>query len=155
MPKVLYSVKLSDEERKELKKIIKNPKTKPRAQTRARILLLNDEYPKWSAQQISQAVMCSKAMVDATRKGCVERGVIECLSDPKRNRVYERSLDAKGEAMLVTLACSEAPEGRSEWTMQLLADKLIELNCVDTISDETVRRTLKKMRLNLGSKRVG
>jgi len=82
-------------------------------------------------------------------------GVMESLYDKKRNRVYKRSLDAKGEAMLVTLACSEPPKGRSHWTMQLLADKLVELNYVESISDETVRRTLKKMKLNRGNLKVG
>ena len=77
------------------------------------------------------------------------------LYDKKRNRVYERKLDALAEAHLVTLACSNPPEGRSAWTMQLLADELVALNLVDTISDETVRRTLKKMKLSLGIKKAG
>lgn len=150
MPKVKYTIKLSDEEKRELTTIVKSSKTKPRSQTRARILLLTDEYPKWSAEKVAQAVMCSESMVNKTRKNCIEEGVIECLTDKKRNRVYERSLDAKAEAMLVTLACSKAPEGSSKWTMQLLADKLIELDYVESVSDETVRRTLKKMKLSLG-----
>ncbi len=64
-------------------------------------------------------------------------------------------LDAKEESLLVALACSDAPEGRSEWTMQLLADKLVELKVVERISDETVRRVLKKTNLNLGKKSSG
>jgi transposase len=144
MPKIKYIINLSEQEKQKLKAIENNPKTKPRAQKRARILLLCEKYPKWSIEQIAQALICSKSMVNKTKKNCIEQGVMECLTDKKRNRVYERSLDAKGEAMLVTLACSTPPEGRSVWTMQLLADELIELNCVETISDETVRRTLKK-----------
>jgi len=155
MGTIKYIVNLSKEEKIKLKSIINAPKSKPRERTRARIILLSDEYPKWSVKKVSQAIMCSESMVNKTRKNCVEQGVIESLSDKRRNRVYMRSLDAKGEAMLVTLACSKAPEGRSVWTMQLLADKLIELNYVKTISDETVRRTLKKMKLNLGKNRVG
>lgn len=150
MPTVKYTIKLREEEKRELKKIIKSRKTKPRGETRARILLLSDEYLKSNIQRVAQAVMCSKSMVNSTRKKCIEEGVIECLIDKRRNRVYERLLDAKAEAMLVTLVCSKAPEGSSKWTMQLLADELVELNYVDSISDETVRRTLKKMRLSLG-----
>lgn len=155
MSAIKYTINLSEEEKKKLELIIDAAKSKKRARTRARILLLTDSYPKWSAKKVSEAVMCSESMVNKTRKGCVEKGVIECLTDKRRNRVYERSLDAKGEAMLVTLACSDAPEGNSVWTMQLLADKLIELNYVKTISDETVRRTLKKIKLNRGRNKVG
>jgi len=155
MPLIKYTIKLSEKEKKELTAIENNPKMKPRAQKRARILLLCEKYPKWSIEQISQALICSKSMVNKTKKNCIEQGVMECLTDKKRNRVYERTLDAKGEAMLVTLACSTPPEGRSVWTMQLLADKLVELNYVETISDETVRRTLKKTKLNHGKSRVG
>ena len=152
---IKYSIKLSEEEKRKLELIVDAIKSKKRARTRARILLLTDRYPKWSAKKVSEAVMCSESMVHKTRKNCIEQGVIECLSDKKRNRIYERSLDAKGEAMLLTLACSDAPEGSSVWTMQLLADKLIELKYVETISDETVRRTLKKMKLNHGRSKVG
>lgn len=155
MSAIKYTVNLNEEEKKKLEVIIDAPKSKARARTRAKILLLTDSYSKWSAKKVSQAVMCSESMVNKTRKSCVEQGVIECLTDKRRNRVYERSLDAKGEAMLVTLACSDAPEGNSVWTMQLLADTLIELEYVKTISDETVRRTLKKMKLNHGRNRVG
>lgn len=66
MPKVKYTIKLSDEERDELKTIVKSSKTKPRSETRARILLLTDEYLKWSAKKVAQAVMCSESMVNKT-----------------------------------------------------------------------------------------
>ena len=155
MPLIKYVIKLNEEEKEKLKKIENNPKVKPRVQKRARILLLIERHPKWTNQKIADAVLSSRAMVEKTKKNCIEQGVMECLYDKKRNRVYKRSLDAKGEAMLVTLACSEAPEGRSYWTMQILADKLIELKYVDTISDETVRRTLKKTKLNRGNLKVG
>jgi hypothetical protein len=73
----------------------------------------------------------------------------EALKPRKRIRTYERKLDGAGEARLVALACSKAPEGREKWTLQLLADELIVLAVVDDISDETVRRTLKKTNLSL------
>ena len=155
MPKVKYIIKLSETEKEQLKKIEKDPKSKPRTQKRARILLLIEANPKWTNQQVADAVLSSKKMIENTKKKCVEEGVMECLYDKKRNRVYKRSLDAKGEAMLITLACSKPPEGRSRWTMQMLADKLVELNYVESISDETVRRQLKKMKLNHGNLKVG
>ena len=155
MPKVKYVIKLSEAEKEQLKKIEKDPKSKARAQKRARILLLIEAHPEWTNQQIADAVLSSRAMVEKTKKNGVEQGVMECLHDKKRNRVYKRSLDAKGETMLVTLACSKPPKGRSHWTMQMLADKLVELNYVESISDETVRRQLKKMKLNHGNLKVG
>jgi transposase len=150
-----YIVNLSIEEQESLKKIIKSGESKARVQTRARILLLIQEHPSWSNKVISQSLSCSLSTVERTIKRCVEEGLEGALYEKRRNRVYERKLDAMGEAQLVTLACSNPPEGRSVWTMQLLADELISLGYVDTISDETVRRTLKKMQLNLGVKKVG
>jgi len=155
MPAKRYFVNLSNEEKEELKTLISNGKSRARVQTRARILLLCDEHPEWSDTKIAQALLCSVPTVERSRKRCVEEGFKDALYDKKRNRIYERKLDALAEAHLVTLACSAPPEGRSTWTMQLLADELVALKLVDTISDETVRRTLKKMKLNLGVKKAG
>jgi hypothetical protein len=155
MPAKRYFVNLSNEEKEELKTLISNGKSRARVQTRARILLLCDEHPEWSDTKIAQALLCSVPTVERSRKRCVEESFKDALYDKKRNRIYERKLDALAEAHLVTLACSAPPEGRSTWTMQLLADELVALKLVDTISDETVRRTLKKMKLNLGVKKAG
>jgi len=155
MPAKKYFVNLSQEEKDELQTLISSGKSRARVQTRARVLLLCDEHPDWSDKQVSEALLCSVPTVERTRKRCVEESFEDALYDKKRNRLYERKLDALAEAHLVTLACSEPPEGRSVWTMQLLADELVSLNLVETISDETVRRTLKKMKLNLGVKKAG
>ncbi len=155
MPAKRYFVNLSQEEKGELKTLISGGKSRARIQTRARILLLCDEHPDWSDNKVSEALLCSVPTVERTRKRCVEESFEDALYDKKRSRVYERKLDALAEAHLVTLACSKPPEGRSVWTMQLLADELVSLNLVETLSDETVRRTLKKMNLSLGVKKAG
>jgi len=155
MPAKKYFVNLSQEEKKELQTLINSGKSRARVQTRARVLLLCDEYSDWSDKKIAEALLCSVPTVERTRKRCVEESFEDALYDKKRNRIYERKLDAAAEAQLVTLACSTPPEGRSVWSMQLLADTLVALNVVDTLSDETVRRTLKKMKLNLGTKKAG
>ena len=155
MPAKRYFINLSQEEKEELQTLISSGKSRARVQTRARVLLLCDEHSDWSDKKVADAVLCSVPTVERTRKRCVEESFENALYDKRRNRVYERKLDALAEARLVTLACSTPPEGRSVWTMQLLADELVALNVVDTISDETVRRTLKKMKLSLGIKKAG
>ena len=155
MPAKKYFVNLSQEEKDELQALIKSGKTRARVQTRARILLLCDEHSNWSAREIAESLMCSIVTVERVKKHCVENGFEDAVYEKPRNRVYERKLDSLAEAHLVTLACSTPPEGRSVWTMQLLADELVSLKFVDTLSDETVRRTLKKMKLSLGIKKAG
>jgi transposase len=155
MPAKKYFVNLSQEEKEELQTLTKSGKTRARVQTRARVLLLCDEHSDWSARKIAQSLMCSIATVERAKKNCVENGFEDAVYEKPRNRIYERKLDALAEAHLITLACSNPPEGRSVWTMQLLADELVALNLVDTLSDETVRRTLKKTKLSLGTKKVG
>jgi len=155
MPAKKYFVNLSQKEKDELQALIKSGKTRARVQTRARVLLLCDEHSDWSTKQVAQSLMCSVATVERTKKNCIENGFEDAVYEKPRNRMYERKLDALAEAHLVTLACSTPPEGRSVWTMQLLADELVSLKFVDTLSDETVRRTLKKMKLSLGIKKAG
>jgi transposase len=145
-----YPVKLSDSERSELERIVQTGQQKARVRQRAQILLWSDAGK--SDLEIAGLLQRTPLTIARTR----ERWAIEHrLSDhPKRGR--DKRLDGKQEALLVALACSDAPEGRESWTMQLLADKLVELQVIETpISDETVRRTLKKMRLNPGSKNNG
>jgi transposase len=94
------------------------------------------------------------ATVERVRKRFVEEGLEAALNERPRPG-GQRKLDGKQEAFLIALACSTPPEGRRSWTMQLLADKLVELRVIDAISDETVRRTLKKTSLNRGRKSPG
>jgi len=147
-----YIVNLTEEERKYLLELIKKGKSSARKINRAHILLLSDEGK--IDKEIYEALHLSSRMVELTRKKFIEGGVDYALSEVSRPG-QKRKLDGKQEAFLVALTCSEPPEGRIKWTMQLLADKMIELKIVDSISDETVRRTLKKHSLSPGKKSSG
>lgn len=145
-----YPVKLSDSERSELESIVRTGQPKARVRERAQILLWS--HAGKSDLEIAGLLHRTPLTVARTR----ERWATDHrLSDqPKCGR--DKRLDGKQEALLVALACSEAPDERDSWTMQLLADRLVELKVIETpISDETVRRTLKKMNLNPGSKSSG
>ena len=144
---VKYIVNLSVQEREHIYQITSKGKTTGRIVKRAQILLLADEaYPD---ETIATMLKVGESTVHRTRQRCVEEGLESALKE-RRRKGKARLLDGKTEAFLVATACSEPPRGRESGTMQLLADRLVELNLVKSISDETVRRTLKKMRLNLG-----
>ena len=153
MPAKKYRVTLTKEERAELKQLISKGKSAARKLTRARILLLADEEAagqRYKDAEIVTALGVSRPTVERTRRTCVEEGIEAALNHKRPYRRRSKVMDGEVEARLVALTCSDAPEGREKWTMQLLADKLIELKVVETISDETVRTTLKKMNLSLG-----
>jgi transposase len=141
MPQKIYRVYLAEEERKELLNLLKGGIQSSRRLTRARILLLADE--RKSDQTIADMLHVGVSTVGRTRKKFVEGNLEYALGERPRPG-GERKLDGKEEAFLIALACSNPPEGRKMWTMQLLADKLVELKIVDSVSDETVRRILKK-----------
>ena len=155
MPKKKYIVDLTSEEREELEALISSGVAPARKLTRARILLKADEG--WTDKAISEALDVGTATVERVRKRFVEWGGIKAIERRKPRRQYERKLDGDAEARLITLACSEPPEGRTRWTLQLLADKLVTLEAVDieSISYETVRRVLKKTGLSLGAPNDG
>jgi transposase len=143
-----YRVTLEAGEREELAALLGRGKADARRLTHARILLKADEGvggPGWSDSQIAEAVECGTATVERIRKRFVEEGLELALS-PYRTprREYRPKLDGAQEARLIALACSAPPEGRARWTLRLLADVLVELEMVDSISHETVRQTLKK-----------
>lgn len=144
---IKYIVNLSDEEREYLYQVTSKGKTTGRIVKRAQILLLADEgYPD---ETIATMLKVGESTVHRTRQKCVEQGAELALKErPRKGR--EKKLDGKTEAFLVATACSDPPEGRQCWTMQLLAAQLVELNFVESISDETVRQTLKKTSSNLG-----
>ena len=136
-----YIVDLSEDERTELLALLGKGVAPARKLTRARILLLADAGR--TDQEIAAALHVHRVTVERTRRRLVEGGVERALNEQPRPGGRPK-LDGKQEAMLVALACSRAPEGRSRWTLQLLADRLVELAVVDSVSDETVRRALKK-----------
>ena len=121
--------------------------------THARILLLSDENQSGEPmmdQEISRALKVGTATVERVRRRCVEEGVDTALGRREQLRRRQRKLDGQSEAHLIAMAISQPPEGRVNWTMQMLADGLVEREMVDSISPETVRRTLKKTNSSLG-----
>jgi transposase len=147
-----YLVTLSEDERAHLLALTKKGTLSARKLTRAHILLQADAGAMDAA--IAAALHVGIATVERVRKRFVEEGLEGALRERPRPGGH-RKLDGKQEAFLIALACSTPPEGRTCWTMQLLAGKLVELRVVDAISDETVRRTLKKTSSSRGRRRRG
>lgn len=147
-----YTVNLSDEERRYLRDLTTKGQTKARRLRRARTLLLADEGR--TDAFISEALGCGHAIVERTRQRCVEEGLEAALLDKPRPAAAPK-LSGKEEALLVALACSDAPEGRSRWTIRLLVDKMAELTEHTTVSRELVRRSLKKTKRSPGKASSG
>jgi transposase len=149
MPKKIYIVDLMKEERTPLLDLVKSGEHSARKLNRARILLLADEGK--TDEEIAQVLHTSVPTVQRTRRRFVEGNLEGALNErPRLGSRLLKKLDEKGEAILETLARSKPPEGRKRWTLQLLADRLVILNVVDSISRETVRVELKKRDLSLG-----
>jgi transposase len=150
-----YKVTLTAEERQHLHDLIAAGKAAAQKLAHARILLKADAAdggPAWPDGTIAEAVEVSVATIERVRQRFVEQGLEAALGRKKQDRPSrERKLDGRAEAHLIALACSEPPDGRACWTLQLLADKLVELEIVDAVSDETVRRVLKKTNSSPGS----
>ena len=142
-----YSVTLSDGERTQLRTLIRKGTASARSLARARVLLLADEGH--TDAHIAANVHVGTTTVERLRRRCVEEGVLATLHERPRPGGQPK-LDGKQEALLVALTCSEPPDDRPCWTMQLLADRLVAIGVVETISDETVRRVLKKTTSNRG-----
>lgn len=136
-----YRVTLTAQERQQLLEITHQSKVSARRFKRAQILLLADEGH--GDEIIAQMLYVGESTVHRTRQKFVDGGVEFALSEAPRVG-GKRKLDGRAEAFLVATACSEPPLGQGQWTMQMLADRLVEVNLVEQISDETVRRTLKK-----------
>ncbi len=142
-----YLINLNEDERRDLEQITHKGKTPVRKVMRSQILLHADEGKTDKA--VAEALHVAEATVFRTRRRCVEQGLEAALKESPRPG-KRRKLNGKQEAFLVALACSQPPEGRQSWTMQMLADQLVTLDIVDMISDETVRCTLKRGRSSLG-----
>jgi len=149
-----YIVSLSREERDTLTKTIISGRGPARMFTRARILLKADQGdhgPNWSDEQISDALDVTVQTIERVRKQFVEEGFDAVLSRrPYTQKVSRKKIDGNVEAHLIALSCSEPPQGYVRWTLRLLADKIVELGYVETISHEAIRQTLKKTNLNRG-----
>lgn len=147
MPKKKYFVKLTEEQRQELQHLIRRGTTSARVITRARILLKASDG--CTDEEIATALGVGIATTERVRKRFELRGLQGINDLPRPGQ--KPKLDVKAEARLIAEACSQAPEGRKSWTLQLLADRVVELNLADSYSYEAVRRVLKKTKLNLGS----
>lgn len=150
-----YTIKLSKEEIEELTTIIKKGKHTSQAFRSAYILLNCDkgEYsqdPTITNSEIKKILKIGDRTIDRIKKKFLEEGFDEVLERRPSPQNYTKKMDGDLEAKLVTLCCSEPPKGYAKWSLRLLADKLVELNYVDSISHVSVRRALKKTNLSLG-----
>ena len=158
MPKKKHHIRLSVKERASLEALLRRGHCSAQRQCHARILLLADiQGPEegWSDSQIAKAVQTSIPTVERVRRICVEHGLERALERKDPDRQYTRKLDGKGEAQLLALCCGSAPKGHARWTLRLLAERLVELEIVETICHETVRQTLKKTNSSRGKKSSG
>lgn len=142
-----YVVRLEPEERERLQSQVDQGRGSKLERQRARVLLKVDQAdgaPGWTDERVAEFAEVSLSTVHRVRQRCVEEGLDAALHrSPSPHRQY-RKLDGAGEARLIATACSQPPEGRCRWTLTLLADKLVELEVVESISRECVRSTLKK-----------
>ena len=141
-----YIVRLTDEERGALEGVVKKLKGTSQKVRRAQILLKADaDGPAWTDKQIAEAFSCRTKTVENIRQRLVERGFTETLEGKKRTaQSTEKLLDGEQEARVIATRLGPPPKGYGNWTLRLLARKVVELEIVDSISYETVRRTLKK-----------
>ena len=146
-----YVVELTKEERERLLKLISAGEAPARMLNRARVLLkadtgehATDGPAPLADREIASMLETSSATVGRVRERFCRQGIDAVLERSMPDRVYERSFDGRAEARLIALACSEPPEGRARWSMRLLAEEAVELGVVESVSHETVRKTLKK-----------
>jgi Homeodomain-like domain len=153
MRQTKYAVALPEEERAQLQTLVGSGIAAARMLTRARILLKANQGEGgagWSDAAIAGALEVHPTTVARVRRAYVEAGLAAALARKRPDRVYARVLDGVAEAHLVAVACSDPPAGRERWTLRLLADELVRLEVVPTVSYETVRRTLQQTSSNRG-----
>jgi hypothetical protein len=147
MRKTKYAVELPEDERARLRTLVGGGTAPARTLTHARILLKANQGeggPAWTDAAIAGAVEVHPATVARVRRAYADGGLETALARKAPDRVYPRTLDGTAEARLVALACGDPPAGRQRWTLRLLADELVQLDVVETVSYETVRRTLQQ-----------
>lgn len=144
----IYHINLTEQERNLLLSLAQKGRTSARRMRRAQILLAAADGQR--DVTIARVLHSSVSTIERTRKRCVDAGLEAALHEQPRPGA-RRKLEGKQAAFLIALACSEPPTGRTCWTMQLLADRIVELGVVEAISDETVRRVLKKTHSSPGS----
>jgi transposase len=152
---IRYTVELTDTERGLLKEIISKNKANRNTMINAYILLKSDVACAWENQEIATAYEVSTKKVERVKKRFVEEGFENALKRKPVTNAHRRKMTGEEEAHLIALCCSEAPEGYATWTLRMLADKMVELHLVESISHETIRKTLKKTNLSHGKSKNG
>ena len=159
MPKIKYRLSLIPQEREELETIVRKGKHRSQKVLNALILLNCDENaptPRTlKEQEIADVLNVSAMKLYRVKQRFVDEGLEVALNGRKGQRTYEKKADGEFEAHLVALSCSQPPPGHARWSLRLLADKVVELQYIDSVSYETVRRVLKKTNSNLGEKLAG
>jgi hypothetical protein len=154
-----YRVTLSQEEREELETLTKRGKTNAKRFVQARALLLcdaGDNGPAWKVEDVAEALGITSRSIEHLKKRFVESGLETAMERKSRDKPpRDIKFDGAFEARLIALACTDAPEGRTRWTVRLLADKAVELNYAESVSPMSVQRTLKKTNLSLISANTG
>lgn len=154
-----YRVTLTQQERKELEALTRRGKTHARKFIHARALLLcdaGDDGPAWNVADVAKALGVTSRTIEHLKKRFVEDGLEAALErKPREKPPREVTFDGAFEARLIAMACSDVPEGHQRWTVRLLADKVVELNIVPSVSHMTVQRVLKKTNLDLTSASTG
>jgi len=153
MPAKKHLIALTQEQKSQLEIVARSYRHSQRERNRAKVLLLTDTHREGGSRsdaQIADQIGCQPLTVSKIRERAAQRGVVESLERKVQENRKPRRLDGAAEAQLVTLACSQAPDGRKRWTMQLLKERLIQMQVVETIDEATICRTLKKTRLNRG-----
>ena len=153
-----YEVELSEEQRFALQQLLSRGKAPVRQQAHARILLKIDRNapgPRWTDEQVAEAFEMSRYTVMRIRERFVTNGLDDALTHRHHTQTRARALDGEQEAHLIALSCSPAPAGQARWTLRLLANRMVELEYVERVSYETVRKVLKKTNSSPGSNNAG
>ena len=157
MPAKKYMVRLDREARQYLNRLVKTGKSAAYKRQRAQVLLkadIGEEGPGLKDHDIAQQLELSQRTVERTRQRLVELGLERALERTPRQKNKARTWDGEKAACLVALSCSEAPQGRQHWPLPFLADRLVELNYVDSVCRETLRKVLKKHHQTLAGQGV-
>jgi transposase len=152
---IRYAIDLTDAERAALREILSKNKVKRSTIINAYILLKADRACGWTNADIAAAYDVSTKKVEQLKKRFVEEGFEAALYRKPVTNAHRRTITGDEEAHLIALCCSQAPEGHERWTLRMLADKMVELDIIASVSHETIRRTLKKTNLNPGKRKNG
>jgi transposase len=152
---IRYVIDLTDTERAALREILAKNKVKRSTIINAYILLKADRACGWTNADIASAYDVSTKKVEQLKKRFVEEGFEATLYRKPVTNAHRRKITGEEEAHLIALCCRQAPEGQERWTLRMLADKMVALEVMASVSHETIRRTLKKMNLNLGKRKNG